>query len=73
MSQDLAKDILLQIQDQQTQDAKTLGEILGELRGYNTRIVSLEHDQSRNWWLTVCIAPALALGHGIARKLGVNI
>lgn len=73
MSQDLAKDILLQIQDQQTQDAKTLGLILGKLEGFDTRVTSLERDQSRNWWLSVCIAPTLALGHGIARKLGVNI
>lgn len=69
----IANDILLQIQNQQTEDAKTLGLILGKLEGFDTRVTSLEKDQSRNWWLAVGIAPALALGHGIARKLGVNI
>lgn len=73
MSQDLAKDILLQIQDQQTKDAQTLGQILGKLEGYSERVTKLEIDQSRNWWLTVCVAPALAVAHATARKFGVNI
>lgn len=70
---DLAKDILLQIQEQQTHDAQTLGKILGTLEGYDERVNKLEAAQTQTWWLSVCIAPALALGHGVARKFGVNI
>jgi hypothetical protein len=37
------------------------------------RLDSLDRAQTQNWWLSVCIAPALALAHGAVRKLGVNI
>ena len=73
MSQDFSREILLQIQEQQTKDAQTLGRILGSLEGYNSRVEKLESAQTRNWWMTVGIAPVLALAHGIARKFGVAI
>jgi len=56
--------------------AQALGRIEGKLDslcGPEGRITKLEKTQERHWWFTVAIGPALALGHSIARKFGVNV
>lgn len=37
------------------------------------RVFALESSNTRQWWFTACVAPALALGHAIARWAGVKI
>lgn len=61
--------ILLKIQS----DISSTKALVETLAGPDGRIKALEKDQSRQWWVTVAVAPMLALGHGIARKLGVQI
>jgi len=70
MSQDLIKDILLQMQDQQQKDSQVLHELKGNL---TVRVDKLESAQNRQWWMTYVVTPTLVLGHAMARKFGVNI
>lgn len=56
--------------------AQSLGRIEGKLDslcGPEGRVTRLEKAQTRQWWFTMAVAPALALLHGAARKLGVQI
>ena len=56
--------------------AQALGRIeekLDGLCGPTGRVTKLENAQTRQWWVSVAIAPALALLHGFARKFGVDI
>ncbi len=70
MSQDLLKDILLQMQEQQQVDSRVLHEMKGNL---DVRVKKLEDAARLNWWMTYVITPVLLLLHGVARKLGANI
>lgn len=54
-------------------DISSTKTMVEELSGPDGRIKKLETDNTRQWWLAVAIAPVLALGHAIARKLGVQI
>lgn len=68
--------LLSDIRDTQLQQAETQGKMaerIEALAGEHGRVTALEKQQSRNFWVSVAIAPALALAHGIARKLGVNV
>jgi hypothetical protein len=76
MTGNLQNDLLLQIQEQQVENARILGKIAADveaLAGPKGRVSKLENHETRNFWVSIAIAPALALAHGIARKLGVNI
>jgi hypothetical protein len=56
--------------------AQSLGRIEGKLdslAGPEGRVTKLEASQTRQWWLTACIGPALAIAHSVAKKLGVQI
>lgn len=56
--------------------AQAIGRIEGKLDGLcgpEGRVTKLESAQTRQWWLAVAIAPALAIFHGFARKFGVDI
>jgi len=44
-----------------------------DLAGPQGRVTMLEAAQTRNWWITVAVAPVLISIHGLLRKLGVNI
>jgi hypothetical protein len=46
---------------------------IDDLGGNDGRVARLEKAQERHWWFTVCIAPSLAILHGLARKFGVDI
>lgn len=61
--------ILLAMRD----DLSSTKTMVESLSGPDGRITKLEDEQRRQWWITVCIAPVLALAHSIARKLGVQI
>lgn len=62
-------DILLEIKSELSRTTT----LVEGLAGPEGRIKKLEVDNTRQWWLAVAIAPALALAHGVARKLGVQI
>ena len=69
-------EILHEIRDRQVDNAVSLGKVethVENLAGPQGRVTALESSHRRQWWVTVAIAPALALAHGIARKLGVQI
>lgn len=68
MDNDMVR-ILLEIQE----DIATTKTMVEGLSGPDGRIKKLENDQTRQWWMTVCVIPALAVAHGIARKLGVQV
>lgn len=70
MSQDFVKDLLLQIQEQQTADSKVLHELKGNME---PRIKSLENAQTRNWWMTYVVTPVLFLASSTARHFGVRL
>jgi hypothetical protein len=56
--------------------AQAVGRIEGKLDslcGPEGRVTRLERSQTRQWWFSMAVAPALAGLHGIARKLGVNV
>lgn len=56
--------------------AQAIGRIEGKLDGLcgeHGRVTQLEKAQTRQWWLTFAIAPALALAHQALRKFGVNV
>lgn len=56
--------------------AQALGRIEGKLDnlcGPEGRVTKLEASQVRQWWFTACIGPVLAIAHGIAKKVGVNV
>lgn len=56
--------------------AQAIGRIEGKLDGLcgsDGRVTKLEQAQTRQWWLAVAIAPALAVLHAFARKAGVDI
>ena len=46
---------------------------LDSLCGPEGRVTKLEKTQTRQWWLSVAVAPALGLLHAVARKAGVDI
>jgi hypothetical protein len=48
-------------------------EKVDSLAGEHGRVTALEKQANRHWWFTVAIAPALALAHGVCRKLGLDI
>lgn len=59
-----------------TQMAEDIGYIKGMLEGLcgpEGRVTKIEQAQTRHWWLTVAIGPALALAHQFLRKVGVNV
>ena len=62
-------EILLDIQ----KEVATTKTMVTELAGPEGRVKRLEDDQRRQWWVTICVAPALALAHSVARKLGVQV
>lgn len=83
---ELTNDLLLQILDQQQQHGAALGNVAAKLDNLeatvvsqatvdvlDTRVGALEGAARRQWWVTVGVAPALALLHGIARKMGVDV
>jgi hypothetical protein len=70
MSQDLVKDILLQIQEQQLIDSRVLHEMKGSI---TERVKKLEDAHRLNWWMTYVVTPFLMIAHGVARRLGVNV
>ena len=53
--------------------SRSLGRIEGKLDAQNGRIKKLEDDATRQWWVSIAIAPALALMHSVARKLGIDV
>lgn len=56
--------------------AQSLGRIeqkIDDLSGTEGRVTRLEKAQERHWWFTVAIAPVLAVLHGVARKMGIDI
>lgn len=61
--------ILLGIQ-KEVSETKSMVESLSGPQG---RVTKLEEEQRRNFWMTVCIGPALALAHGAARKFGFQV
>ena len=65
--------LLRDIRSTQLEQAEKQGQMRGDVDGIALRIGIVEKANTRHWWVTVCIAPALALAHGIARKLGVQI
>jgi hypothetical protein len=73
MSDNFVKDVLLQIQEQQTTDAQTLGRILGAIEGQGLRINKLEAAQSRQWWVSYVITPFSGIAYALAHKFGVKI
>jgi hypothetical protein len=69
-------DLLKTIRDTQLEQAQQQGAMAAHieaLSGTHGRVTALEHQQARNFWLSVAIAPLLAIAHGVARKFGVNI
>ena len=73
MNNNLANDILLQMQEQQTKNAETLGQIqatLEGLAGQDGRITKLERNASRQWWLTMAVTPFMTVLYAIAKKIG---
>lgn len=58
------------------QMAQAIGRIEGKLDslcGPEGRVTKLENAQTRQWWFTVAIGPALAILHGVARKFGLSV
>lgn len=70
MSKDLTNDLLLQIQEQQQLDSRTLHEMKGNL---DVRVKKLEDSQRYNWWTTYVITPVLMLATAVARNFGVKL
>jgi len=76
MTQQLSNDLLCQIIDNQREQAQLLGETksaIDGLAGPEGRVTKLEKAATRNFWYTMCIAPALAIAHAAARKFGMQI
>ena len=68
--------ILREIRDRQVDYAVSLGKVethVENLAGPQGRVTELESSLRRQWWVTVAIAPFLAVAHAVARKLGVQI
>jgi hypothetical protein len=65
--------------DFQLKVAEALGRIeqkindIASPNGLSGRVKALEDNKVRQFWVTVAIAPTLAVLHGVARKFGVDI
>ena len=66
----MATDFELHVMDALAEIKADVGEMKG---GLVARVESLESSHKRQWWFSVCVAPALAIMHGAARKFGVNV
>jgi hypothetical protein len=75
-TQTLSNDLLLQILDHQEKNTHVIAEtkaLVESLAGDHGRVTALEHAQNRQWWVTVCIGPVLAVAHEVARRMGANV
>ncbi len=59
--------------EQMAEDIGYIKAMLEGLCGPQGRVTTLEKHQDRQWWITVLIAPVLAIAHAVARKFGVNV
>lgn len=69
-------DLVKDIRTTQLNQAATMGKIeanVESLCGPQGRVTALETSRTRQWWVTVAIAPALSGLFAIARKFGVTI
>lgn len=76
MTQTLSNDLLCQILENQVKQAETLGKIQGDvssLSGPEGRVTALERKETRNFWMTTAIGPALLGLHAALRKFGIQI
>jgi hypothetical protein len=66
----MATDFEIHVMETLADIKQDVGEMKGDLVA---RVGSLESSHKRQWWFSMCIAPALAILHGAARKFGVNV
>lgn len=72
----LSNDLLLQILEHQELNARTLGNIEGNvaaLAGPVGRVTQLENASTRNLWVTYVVTPILFIATATARHFGVKI
>lgn len=68
--------LLRDIRDTQLTQAESLGKMaanIDALAGENGRVTRMEKQQTRQWWVSAAIAPALAIAHAVLRKMGVIV
>lgn len=72
MSHDLQfmRDVLLQMQEEQTNQGQTLARLEGNL---DVRVKKLETAQKMNWWTTYVVAPLVGIAHGVCAHYGIKI
>ena len=69
-------DLLNKINEHNTDAVQRLARIeekLEALTGPEGRVTRLERSNVRQWWISVGVAPVVAVLHAVARKFGANV